>query len=62
VSAGESNSVEIDGDVGAALEVMQGIADAVLHSTPPEKVGILLRDHIMAFVLVLELARKVAQK
>jgi hypothetical protein len=50
--------VTLDGDGEAALEAMRGVEHAVLHPTPPEKVGILLRDNLMSFVLVLEMAER----
>jgi hypothetical protein len=51
-----------DDDRRKALEAMQALEHAVLHSTPPEKLGVQLRDEFAAFVLLLEMAEKYLER
>ena len=47
-----------DDDRRKALEAMQTLEQAVLHSTPPEKLGEQLREEFAAYFLLLEMAEK----
>jgi len=51
-----------DDDRRKALEAMQALEHAVLHSTPPEKLGVQLRDNFPAFVILLETAEMYLSK
>jgi hypothetical protein len=47
-----------DQDRKAALESMRRLEEAVLHPTPPEKIGVQLRDDFADFVLLLDMAEQ----
>lgn len=51
-----------DNDRREALESMRRLEEAVLHPTPPEKIGVQLRDDFADFVILLEMAEKYLEK
>jgi hypothetical protein len=51
-----------DQDRKEALAAMQALEQATLDRTPPEKLGVQLRDSFDSFVILLEMAEKYLEK